>query len=112
MIGLFLDDEREPEDVTWVSYPDDIEWYVFRRMNDLLFAVMNMGGEQYQISFDHDIQDYDTFGNENTGYTCLKNVINYCLDTGKTIPVCYFHTKNPIGLKNMLTYYDNAIKHS
>lgn len=111
MIGIFLDDERFPEDVTWIKYPDYIEWFIVRRMNDLLFAIMNMENEEYCISFDHDIQDFDTLGHENTGYTCLKNVISYCMDTKKTIPICYFHTQNPVGLMNMRKYYENALKH-
>ena len=28
--GLFLDDERVPQDVTWVNYPKNIEWTVVR----------------------------------------------------------------------------------
>ena len=24
MIGIFLDDERNPEDVTWINYPKNI----------------------------------------------------------------------------------------
>ncbi len=111
MIGIFLDDERFPEDVTWIKYPDGIEWYIVRRMNDLLFAIMNLD-EEYCISFDHDIQDFNTFGDENTGYTCLKNVVSFCMDTNRSIPICYFHTKNPIGLKNMYQYYENALKYA
>ena len=33
--GLFLDDERNPEDVTWIKYPDNIEWIVVRDSAEL-----------------------------------------------------------------------------
>jgi hypothetical protein len=110
MIGLFLDDERNPEEVTWISYPTNIEWYVFRRMNDFLFAVYHIetlfGG--YIISFDHDLAEFDLAGNENTGYKALKSVVDYCMAKDSPLPVCYFHTQNPVGRENMQKYYDNA----
>lgn len=109
MIGLFLDDERVPQDVTWIGYPDDIEWYSFNRMSDFLFAVFNMEGE-YILSFDHDLAEFDLSGNENTGYVALKAVIDYCMNSGLPIPVCYFHTQNPIGRGNMKYYYENALR--
>lgn len=112
MIGIFLDDERNPEDVTWVNnYPEEVEWYVVRRMNDFLFCIFNMGDEEYIISFDHDIQDYNLVGKENTGYDCLKSMVDFCLDSGKPLPICFFHTQNPVGKTNMIAYYENAKKH-
>ena len=33
MIGVFLDDERNPEDVKWVKYPANVDWCVVRRMS-------------------------------------------------------------------------------
>ena len=110
MIGIFLDDERNPEDVTWIDYPNDIEWYVVRRMNDFLVAVFNMTGE-YFISFDHDLAEFDLAGDENTGYKALKAMVDYHIQKEYTLPKCYFHTQNPIGKKNMEMYYQNALKH-
>ena len=67
------------------------------------------------ISFDHDIQDFNN-GVERTGYTCVKFLCDY-LQSGKiyngTFMVdidCYFHTQNPIGKKNMETYWNNFVK--
>ena len=54
MKGLFLDDERVPQDVTWVVYPKNIEWTVVRSYDEF-FHEFHRG--QFQvISFDHDIQ--------------------------------------------------------
>lgn len=108
-IGLFLDDERNPEDVTWVDYPDDIEWYVVRRMNDFLFVIMTC--EFDYISFDHDINDYNLLDKENTGYDCLKQLVDWLIASGFKTPKCFFHTQNPVGKKNMEAYYNNFIKH-
>ena len=109
MIGIFLDDERNPEDVTWINYPKNIDWFVVRTMSDFLFTIYNTN-EKYCISFDHDICDYDISGKENTGYDCLKCLIDYCLHENKLMPKCYFHTKNIVGLQNMKQYYENFIK--
>lgn len=108
-VGIFLDDERNPEDVKWVEYPAGIEWYVVRRMNDFLFCIYNMGGAAYVVSFDHDLQDYNLNGKENTGYDCLKSLVGFCMDTNTPLPQCFFHTMNPVGKKNMESYYQNAV---
>lgn len=110
MIGIFLDDERNPEDVTWINYPTGIEWVVVRTLNELISSIQSTN-EEHCISFDHDICDYDISGRENTGYDCLKYVINHCLDINKKIPMCYFHTKNIIGLRNMMMFYENSLKY-
>ena len=111
MIGIFLDDERNPEDVFWLSYPQGIEWYVVRTYADFYFCICHMGDEEYVVSFDHDIQDYNLLGNELTGYDCLKSLVDFCLDTGAKLPVSFFHTQNPVGKQNMQAYYENAKKH-
>lgn len=108
-IGLFLDDERNPEDVTWITYPDNIEWYCLTRMNDFMFCIMESDDVDY-ISFDHDLQDFDLYGGENTGYDCLKWLLNYCIDNNKNIPMCFFHSQNVVGKENMQSYYNNFIK--
>jgi len=110
MLGIFLDDERFPADVTWVKYPDGIKWTIVRTWYDFVFELSELTGE-FCVSFDHDIQSYDETGKEFTGYDCIKHLIDVCIDSEKAIPVCYFHTQNPIGLKNMVSYYENAKKH-
>lgn len=111
MIGLFLDDERVHSDVTWVSYPVDVEWYVLRRPSDFMLAVIQMEGGPYIVSFDHDIQSFDLLGNEVTGYDMLKYLVDYCIDQGYSMPKCFFHTMNPVGKKNMESYYQSALTH-
>lgn len=108
-IGLFLDDERNPTDVFWMKYPENIEWIIARNLTEFEFQIINRPDIKY-ISFDHDLQDFG-IDTENTGYNCLKLLVNQCIITGKPIPKCFFHTMNPIGLKNMESYYLNYLKH-
>ena len=110
---IFLDDERSPENVSWVDYSGDVidkvivcrnpyEYYeIFNTEKDLHYLI---------FSFDHDIQSYDSTGVEITGYTLLKHLCDFCIDKDIDIPKCYFHTKNPVGKLNLETYYRNALK--
>lgn len=126
--GLFLDDERNPEDVTWEllgtsrKYPDNIEWTVVRTRSDFQDACET--GEYTHYSFDHDIQDFTTvkkgtpiaetaFGMvyqeedetfEHTGYHCakdLKDYLNLWWDGKVKMEAFYVHSKNPIGAKKI-----------
>lgn len=110
MRGIFLDDERSPEDVTWIKYPENIEWTVVRNsaeFTDKLWQLMK-AGEEYIISFDHDIQEF--IGQiELTGYSNLKGMLQAVQDYGLVVPKCYFHSMNPIGKANMEAYYNNFV---
>ena len=71
--GLFLDDERSPEDVTWINYPKDIEWVVVRSYDEFFHEFYR---ETFQVfSFDHDIQDSNHREGELTGYVVLKKML-------------------------------------
>ena len=111
MNGIFLDDERQPEDVYWMKYPE-VEWYVQSRAVDFLFCISQLDNEvsDYIFSFDHDIQSYGLDGVEITGYDCLKHLVDFCFQFNYKLPVCYFHSKNGVGSENMICYYDNAVR--
>lgn len=112
MIGIFLDDERTPVDVTWLQYDKDIVWSIVRTKVefDEMVKLTSLFGQTFVVSFDHDIQDFKD-GVEQTGYDCLKSLVDFCLDNGKPLPVCFFHTQNAVGKANMIAYYENAKKH-
>lgn len=103
--GLFLDDERFPQDVAWVKYPDNVEWRVVRTYQD--FVACYMLNDYDVFSFDHDIQCFEN-GREMTGYDALKVTLDAFFDVDNTL--VFFHTQNPIGKKNMESYYQNYIK--
>lgn len=107
MINIFLDDERYPEDVTWVKLPE-VDWHIVRTALDFKALVLDQGVENLNyISFDHDINDWSGTDNrkEVTGYDLLKWL---CYETD-LLPKCMFHTQNPIGKKNMESYYINYL---
>ena len=106
MIGLFLDDERNPEDVSWINYPENIEWIVVRTKIDFDLTINQLFSERldFIVSFDHDIQDF-LEGTELTGYDCVKSLVDHCVYTDTKFPEAFFHTQNPIGRNNMEGYY-------
>lgn len=112
---LWLDDIRNPflddwllkyvpefsdktEDVTWVKNFNEFKNYI------------EINGIPTHISFDHDIASYDDSGNELTGYDALKFVLDYVLDNNLEVPKICIHSANPIGAKNIESYYNNFIK--
>ena len=118
MKGLFLDDERNPSDVTWVNYydSDNIQWKVVRTYNEFVEAINTDSFDCY--SFDHDLQDYEmrpmepiqsAFGEvamelddvyqERTGADCARELLKIL---GK-VEIFYIHSKNPIGSENILS---------
>lgn len=105
-VGLFLDDLREVEDVTWLTYPDNIEWIVVRNSTDFFDQLHKLDPDV--VSFDHDIQEF-CGADEVTGYDIIKEMVDIYLSVAE-IPQCFFHTQNPIGKRNMEAYYLNAVK--
>lgn len=106
--GLFLDDERLVSDVSWISYPEEnINWTIVRCYRSFKEEVENQIYDYY--SFDHDIDDYDDLLKERTGYDCLKFLVEHLIETEQPIKniQCFFHTQNPIGKKNMSSYWYN-----
>jgi len=110
--GLFLDDERTPNQVTWLAYPERIDWTVVRNLFEFKRALKS--GTQYSlVSLDHDLQDY-TFdcatetSKEHTGYDAIKLLCS--LSPEKTLCVVA-HTQNPVGRDNILNYWRNYKRH-
>ena len=112
MKGLFLDDERVPQDVTWIDYPESIDWVVARSYDEFFYEFYR--GQFKVFSLDHDIQDYNHRGVELTGYTVLKAMLDTFITTPPglyTFPEkIFFHTKNPIGKESMESYWKNFCK--
>lgn len=115
-ICLFLDDERNPEDVTWISYPDDIKFVVVRNYAEFI-SYLNENVMPSFISFDHDLADFNDAREgsykERTGYDCVKFLCNHFAESNKFIehfPETFYHTNNVIGKKNMESYVNNFKK--
>ncbi len=109
---LFIDDERNPIDVTWGSWQDqamyrDNEWLIARDWTDVLELVVSLGFPK-MISFDHDLSDCTR-----NGYEIAQKLCDMITD-GIEIPDGFeyrVHSKNPVGAENIRTYMDNFLKH-
>ena len=104
--GLFLDDERNPCDVKWIKLPEGVEWTIVRNFGEFTQAIESNEITFDVISFDHDLGD-----TPKSGQDCVKWLANRMFDLKlESIPKCYFHSKNPVGLGNMSVYWKNAVK--
>ena len=110
MVGIFLDDERFPQDVTWVEYKSNIEWIVVRNSVEFFTTLDKVKPDI--ISFDHDIQEFVLNQNhvEITGLDVLKRFVFTYIQNKYQLPMCVFHTKNICGKENMKSFYENAVK--
>jgi len=110
---LFLDDLRNPEDVTWVNLPK-VDWVVVRSYAEFRDYIESNGFPRF-ISFDHDLADEHYvntgyMGNshfEKTGYDCAKWLVEVCLDSWTELPDFVVHSMNPVGKKNIEAYLNN-----
>ena len=105
---LYLDDVRNPHQ----TYPNDSDWLVVRNYNEFVSAIEKHFSDLEIISFDNDLANFDSDGNEITGYTLVKWLCDYILDNDLDISnlEIRFHTANPIGRVNMMCYWDNFRK--
>jgi len=110
--ALFIDDERNPMDVTWGTWQEQVlyrsgEWMVARNWFEVLELVVTYGFPSL-ISFDHDLGD-----GEKTGYEIARKLCDMVMD-GVEMPDNFqflVHSKNPVGAKNIRTYMTNFINH-
>ena len=102
---LYLDDIRNPHQ----SGYQDSEWVVVRNYNEFVSAIKKYFSKLDVVSFDHDLADFDSDGNELTGYTCVKWLCDYILDNDLDISnlEIMFHTANTVGKVNMMCYWNN-----
>lgn len=106
---LFLDDERNPKDVTWILIGGvgswGAEWHIVRSFDEAIDWVRTNGFPNV-ISFDHDLglMHYaNDYSDGKTGFDFAKWLVEYDLDTN-TMPENFsftVHSKNPIGAKNI-----------
>jgi hypothetical protein len=117
-VKLFLDDERTPEQVTWVELPLG-PWIVVRSYDEFVRTI-ERDGLPTHISWDHDLGlehyqayekavgelvpaplPYDSF-REKTGYHCARWLVDYCMEHGwLALPEYTIHSMNVIGEANI-----------
>lgn len=126
--NLFLDDVRQPiqcfgytKNKIYVSE----EWVIVRNYDAFVKCVTENGLPEL-VSFDHDLAEphyhesmykdgkvymkYLETVSEKTGMECVKWMVNYCLDHGKSFPNWFIHSMNPVGAENMESYITSFLK--
>lgn len=113
---LFLDDIRDPHQVTWVKLPwfPGINWIVVRSYNAFISHIQTHGVPTF-VTFDHDlaIEHYlpetdSSEYTEKTGRDCAVWLAEHCLDTGTPIPEYAVHSMNPVGRDNIVSVMESA----
>ena len=114
---IFIDDERNFEDVTWVSYPHFDKVVTLRQYHEFenyIDDIVIQGGklEGLYFSFDHDLGLEDSeWGRELTGHDCAWYLVEL-MDEMKTNPntINYWvHSQNPVGKKNIESLLENYL---
>jgi hypothetical protein len=100
--NLFLDDMRNPSDVTWIDYEgrDPRAFVVVRNYNEFVDYIREHGIPDF-VSFDHDLADIHYSGNynvERTGKECAVALGVICGSKGVPYPVYKIHSMNPVGV--------------
>lgn len=123
MYYLFLDDERNPWDVTWCDIPRDKQYNIQRNYDGFVASIIARGVPDF-VSFDHDLADehyvamlaecegkHVDYGPEKTGYDCAKFLVDFCANNGYNFPRYAVHSMNPIGSKRITDYIELAKVH-
>lgn len=117
--NLFLDDERELDDVTWAPWQirekyRNEEWIICRSYENAMAEILKRGCPKF-VSFDHDL------GHEKyTGYELAKQLVENDIISGDKESrreykfaddfSYYVHSQNPIGKANIEGLLDNYMK--
>ena len=111
--NLFIDDEREIKDVTWMHWKVQEKyrqgvWVIARNM-DFVQAVVASRGMPDFISFDHDLGDDEPTGYDNAKWFVeldMANHVSFRFDENFSFVV---HSQNPIGKQNIESYLNNYL---
>lgn len=103
---LFLDDERNPEDVTWVNLPN-VDWVIVRTQDEFEDYIMENGMFKF-CSFDNDL------GVDNgEGRYCVKWLVDQMICGKLDMQEFEYtvHSKNPIAKDWINSYLKSFFGH-
>ena len=118
---LFLDDERYPEQVTWVQLPTNFRnhYKIVRSYDEFVRCIERRGLPEF-VTFDHDLAmehyregfagaapKYEEY-KEKTGYHCAEWLVHYCVMNDLQIPPFQVHSMSPVGRDNIRRVLDAA----
>lgn len=113
--NLFLDDNRSLE-MAWKMTGNwkymTKEWEIVRSYDEFVAHIEENGMPDF-ISYDHDLGDVDPNNpdhDEKTGYSCVKWLVDYCLDNNLNMTSYLIHTNNPSGYDNIHGLIQNFVK--
>jgi hypothetical protein len=100
--NLFLDDERQPNECTWMndSRYTNLKWVVVRSHDEFVRTLSDRFKQNEVpelVSFDHDLADVGGKVDEKTGNDSAKFLVQWCIDNSINLPECLVYSKNPIG---------------
>ncbi len=104
MKTLFLDDERNPSDVTWVAIGNH-QWTIVRNYQEFV-AYMAAHGVPDVISFDNDL------GEAKEGIDCAHFMVSAIMD-GEPLPPGFsytVHSKNNVAAERIKGLLDPFLK--
>lgn len=112
--NLFIDDERNLEDVTWVTWQvrekyRNEDWKISRNYHEVVALVEEFGFPSF-VSFDHDLGDKILHGD---GYEIAKYLCEIDMNSSFHMPEDFdfiVHSQNPIGKENIESYLNNFIE--
>lgn len=105
---IFLDNEREAKDVTWMRLP--IDYYIVVRSYLSFVSLIEIDGLPTFVSFDHDLGDVDCVTmckTEKTGYDCAKWLCEYCSVNGLYLPNYAVHSMDQVGKENITSILES-----
>ena len=124
--NIFLDDCRNPSDVTWVKLPE-VSWIIIRSYDAFVDIINKKGILPDFIAYDHDLADshynvyhgvddagrltidYSKF-REKTGYDCAQWLVYECFIKKVKHPPYVVHSMNPVGVQNIISYVESYNK--
>lgn len=121
---LYLDDYRFPEhsaDTMWRRIKKDniiyIEqnWNIVRSFKEFKNYII-CNPIPNIISLDYDLDEYEYYVENTTGYDCLIFLLEYCKLKKHKIPKIIIHSANPVAsyylafIRDLGIYYNNKIK--
>lgn len=101
--AIFLDDDRQVDFIKDKVNINKYDWIIIRNYFDFVNFIDNNFESITLVSFDHDINSFDSNDVEWTGSDAARYLIDKCLDDKAQFPDFIVHSMNNTGSKNILT---------
>lgn len=113
--NLFIDDERNPEDVTWASWHirekyRNEEWENACNIWDVQMFMLRHGGFPSFVSFDHDLGADTYSGHDIAKFMVDADMMSVPYGFSENFDF-YVHSKNPVGKANIEGLLNSYLKH-